>query len=188
MSQVLRQQIEKVIKITDEEFEKVLSYFSSRQFRKHQFMVQEGNVAAHEFFIVEGLVKSFYIDEEGKEHIVQFAMGGYWITDTEAFLKAEPAGLNIYCLEHCQTLSITQQNLEKLCAESDKMQYYFRKKAVHDIAHLQRRILCLIRGTAADRYHDLLTNFPELAQRVPKTAIASYLGVSRETLSRMMLQ
>ena len=187
MSQALRSQIEKIVSLTDDEFETVLSYFSVRNFLKHQFIVQEGNPVRQNFFIVKGLVKSFQLSEEGKENIVQFAMDGYWVTDTEAFYQQKTAQLNINCLENCQTLSITHQNLEKLCAESDKMEYYFRKKAFNDIAQLQRRILCLIKGTAADRYHDLADNYPELIQRVPKAMIASYLGVSRETLSRMTL-
>jgi hypothetical protein len=68
------------------------------------------------------------------------------------------------------------------------MELFFRRKAFQDIALLQRRVLCLIKGTATDRYHDLISSNPQLLQRVPKTMIASYLGVSRETLSRMITQ
>ena len=186
MSKLLRDQIETIIKLTDEEFERALSYFTVRQFVKHQFLVQEGNPVTHQFFIDKGLAKSFYIDEEAKEHIVQFAMEGNWITDTESFYQKKLAQLNIYCLENCQTFAITHDNLESLCRDQPKLEFYFRKKAFDEIALLHHRILCLLKGTAADRYHDLINNFPQLVQRVSKTMIASYLGVSRETLSRLM--
>jgi CRP-like cAMP-binding protein len=96
--------------------------------------------------------------------------------------------LNIYCLENAEMLAITYENIEKICAGLEKMQKYFRRKTIEQNILLQRRILCLITNNAANRYHELATNYPELIQRVPKKMIASYLGVSRETLSRLMPQ
>lgn len=188
MSQVLRQQIESIVAVTDEEFELVLSYFTPKDFRKHQFIIQEGDLVSKNYFIVQGLTKSFYTDETGREHIVQFAMDNGWTTDVQAFYGQMKSTLNIYCLENTQTLAISYENIEKLCAQLDKMQYYFRKKATEENTQLQRRIQCLISNNATNRYHDLATNYPELIQRVPKKMIASYLGVSRETLSRLMPQ
>jgi CRP-like cAMP-binding protein len=186
MSRVLRQQIETIVSLTDQEFDLVLSHFTTKYFRKHQFIVQADTIVTQNYFIVKGLTKSFHIDSAGKEWVLDFALDAHWITDVEAFYQHKEATLNIYCIEDCHTLSISNQNLEVLCTRVPKMEYYFRRKSIKDNTRLQRRILCLIRNNATDRYHDLITNNPQLVHRVPKALIASYLGVSRETLSRMM--
>jgi CRP-like cAMP-binding protein len=188
MSQILREHIESVVSLSDSEFEFVLSHFKPRRFRKHQFLVQEGNAVTQIYFIVQGLAKSFYVDEEGREHITQFSVDSYWTTDNDAFYNNTQATINIACLENTESLSLAYEDMEKLCASLNKMEYFFRKKAIADNILLEKRALCLIKNNAADRFHDLLSNYPELVQRVPKTLIASYLGVSRETLSRLLLQ
>jgi CRP-like cAMP-binding protein len=186
MSQALRNQIELTISLSDEEFEFVLSHFTHKHYRRHQFLVQEGHLVLHTWFILQGLTKSFYTDETGKEHIIHFAMDNGWTTDTTAFHQHINSSLNIYCLENCETLSITYENMEKLCAQLDKMQYYFRKKTIEENIQFQRRTQCLLAYDATNRYHELITNYPALINRVPKKMIASYLGVSRETLSRLL--
>ena len=81
MEEILRQQIEKIVQLTDEEFQVVLPYFSTRTYLKHQYVVQAGNHAPNDHFVVKGLLKSFYIDDKGKTHILQFAMEDWWISD-----------------------------------------------------------------------------------------------------------
>lgn len=188
MNHPLRQQLEKYITLTDEEFEFILSHFTQKKFRKHQFIVQEDQPVSFNYLIVRGLVKKFYADETGGEHIVHFAMEGDWVTDTHAFHLQKKSTHNIYCLENCEALVISYENLEKLCAQMNKMQLFFRKIALEEIMQLQCRTKCLITNNATDRYHHLISNFPDLVQRVPKKLIASYLGVSRETLSRLSVQ
>jgi len=188
MSELLRQQIESVVTLTDHEFEQVLSHFTPKKFRKHQFLVQEGELVRNNFFIARGLTKSFFTDETGKEHIVHFAMDNDWVTDAQAFHLQKKSTVNIYCLENCDSFAITYDNLQKLCSGLQKMQYYFRQKAIEENIALQRRIQCIISNDATNRYHDLATNYPELIQRVPKKMIASFLGISRETLSRLLPQ
>ena len=184
----LRGRIESVVALTDAEFDQVLSCFTEKKFRKHQFMVQEGNYVPDYFFLEHGLTKSFFIDETGREHILHLAMDNNWITDVQAFHRQEKSKINIYCLEDCETMAISLQNLEKLCAASGKMQYFFRQNTIEENIQFQRRIQCFISNNAANRYHELVTKNPGLIQRVPKKLIASYLGVSRETLSRLLLQ
>jgi CRP-like cAMP-binding protein len=188
MMEALRAHIEKIVSLTDEEFEFVCSHFSSKRFSKHQYIVQDGQFVNYAYFLNEGLVKTFYLDERGKEHILDFAMDGDWITDNQSLYQHKKAEINIYCLKNCETFYISCENIGKLCASLDKMQGYFRKKAVEENIRLQRRILCLLKNNATDRYHDLIKNYPELVRKVPKTLIASYVGVSRETLSRMLVK
>jgi CRP-like cAMP-binding protein len=125
------------------------------------------------------------MNEDGKEHILQFGTENRWISDPQAFHTQARATLNIQCLEDTKTVYIDFQDREKLCADLQKMEHFFRKKTTSEQIMLQRRILCLLSNNAQDRYEDLLQQYPKLIQRVPKKMIASYLGVSRETLSRL---
>lgn len=183
MNQVLRQHIERVVPLSDEEFDYILSLFTRKKYLKHQFLVQEGNYVEHDYFIMSGLAKASRFDEDGKEHIIQFGMSNCWISDPQAYHHQGKATLNVQCLEGCETLLITFKDREQLCADLQKMEYFFRKKATDESIKLQRRILCLISNNAKDKYEDLIISYPGLDQRVSKAMIASYLGVSRETLS-----
>ncbi|MEP1487225.1 MAG: Crp/Fnr family transcriptional regulator [Algibacter sp.] len=185
MSKILREHIEKFISLSDEEFEFVLSHFSQKRFLKHQFLIQEGDSVNNDFFILNGLLKASHRNDENKEYILQFATENSWITDPQAYNNQTIATLNIQCLEDGNSLFITLENKEKLCNSLQKMESFFRKKTTKEHILLQRRILCLISNNAKNRYEDLIKQYPSLIQRVPKTMIASYLGVSRETLSRL---
>lgn len=184
MSDILRKQIEKIIPLTDEEFEYILSHFVKRKFRKHQFLVQNEQPVVFDYFILKGCVKSYHTDTNGKIHILQFGMQDWWITDYQAYYYQTNATIDIDCIEDTELLCLSYENREKLCAEIHKVEHFFRKKTnVRNVA-LQQRILALISSNAKERYDSLLVQYPLLFQKVPKHLIASYLGVSRETLSR----
>ena len=181
----LRKQIEEIVKLTDEEFAFVLEHFSAKRFKKHQIVLHEGDFARYDFFIIKGLMKVSRLDFDGKEHILQFGMENWWITDAEAFHNKTKSTLSVDCLEDTETFSLTLENKEKLSDELPKMQTFFLKKTTNGYIALQKRILCFLSSNANNRYHNLLTLYPGLIQRIPKAMIASYLGVTRETLSRL---
>lgn len=185
MSEILRQQIEKITPLTDKEFDYILSHFTLKKLKKHQFLLHEGDFVSNDHFVINGLIKAYYVNQEGKEHIMQFAMEDWWITDYQAYFNETKALLNIDCLESTQVLCLSLHNREKLCADMHKIEHFFRKKSNSGYVALQRRILSLLNSNAKERYEQLLQQYPTLFQRVPKTLIASYLGVSRETLSRL---
>lgn len=185
MSEILRQQIEKITPLTDKEFDYILSHFVIKKLKKHQFLLQEGDTVDHDYFVTKGLLKAYYVNADGKEHILQFAMEDWWISDYQAHFKGTKATLNINCLEDTELLALSVLNREKLCADLHKMEHFFRKKSTAGYAALQRRILSLLNSNAKERYEQLQEQYPVLMQRVPKTLLASYLGVSRETLSRL---
>ncbi|TRX61873.1 Crp/Fnr family transcriptional regulator [Fulvivirga sp. M361] len=182
----LRQQIEEIVSLTDEEFELVLSHFEQKAFKKHKLIIQQGDYVRHDYFVVKGLMKASRISSEGKEHIIHFAMENWWITDPEAFHYGTKASLSVDCLEDSIVFSLSLENKEKLCHDLQKMEYFFRKKTTAGYIALQKRIMCFISSKSSERYHNLLEQYPDLIQRIPKTMIASYLGVSRETLSRLI--
>lgn len=185
MKHPLRNHIEEIIELTDGEFDFVLSHFESINRRKHQYLVQEGEYVNKEFWIIKGCTKSYFLDDKGKEHILRFAMEHYWITDYESFVKQIPSKIYIDCLEDCELLYISFENRDKLTAAMHKMERFWAKKSKFGRIALQSRILSLLKNSPKERYDLLLEHYPKLFQRVPKKLIASYLGVSRETLSRL---
>jgi CRP-like cAMP-binding protein len=185
MSPKLREHIEKITPLTDTEFDYILSHFTPRSFKKHQFVIQKGDPVKNDYFVIAGLLKAYHTDQDGKDHIIQFAMEDWWISDYQAYFNETPATLHIDCLENVEVLCLSLTNREKLCADLHKMEHFFRRKSNSGYVALQRRILSLLDSNAKERYEQLLQQYPTLFQRVPKTLIAAYLGVSRETLSRL---
>jgi CRP-like cAMP-binding protein len=184
MSVALRQHFEQITPLTDAEFDYILSHFTSKKLKKHQFLVQEDELVRNDHFVIEGLLKASHTDSDGKAHILQFAMEDWWVTDYQAYFSQLPATLTIDCIEDVELLCLSLQNRDKLCAELHKIEHFFRRKSNLGYIALQRRVLSLLNNNAKERYEQLLKQYPSLFQRVPKTLIASYLGVSRETLSR----
>jgi CRP-like cAMP-binding protein len=187
MSQLLRKHFEQYTSLTNEEFDYLLSHFTTKKLKKHQFLLQPGETVISDYYVVTGLLKATYINEDGKEHIMQFAMEDWWITDYQAYFSSTAATLLIDCIEDVELLGISLQNRDKICAELHKIEHFFRKKSSMGYIALQRRILSLLNNNAKERYQQLLQLYPNLFQRVPKTLLAAYLGVSRETLSRLSL-
>jgi len=185
MDHILRQQIETITPLTDEEFEYILSHFVSKKLKKHQFALQEGETVPNDFYVVKGCLKSYFTDNTGKEHILQFGMQDWWITDYQAYYSQTIATINIDCIEDSELLCLSFENREKLCAEMHKIEHFFRKKTNKRNIALQQRILSLLSNNAKEKYDQLLQLYPALFQKVPKHIIASYLGVTRETLSRL---
>jgi CRP-like cAMP-binding protein len=184
MSIALRQHIEKITPLTDGEFDYILAHFTTKKLKKHQFLIQEGDMVPNDYFVEKGLLKAYHTDKEGKEHIMQFAMEDWWVSDYQAYFSQAAATLTVDCIEEVELLCLSLHNRDKICAELHKMEHFFRRKSNAGYVALQRRILSLLNSSAKERYNQLLHQYPALFQRVPKTLIASYLGVSRETLSR----
>lgn len=184
MSIELRRHFEKITPLTDQEFDYILSHFTSKKLKKHQFLIQEGDNVTNDYFVVKGLLKAYHVDKEGKEYIMQFAMEDWWVTDYQAYFNQTKATLNIDCIEEVEILCLSLHNRDKICADLHKIEHFFRRKSNMGYVALQLRILSMLNSNAKERYEQLLLQYPTLFQRVPKTLIASYLGVSRETLSR----
>lgn len=185
MQASLREHIEKLIPLTDDEFAFVNSHFTSKKFKKHQFLIQEGNPVPYSYFVVSGLLKLVHTDANGKEHIVSFAMEDWWESDYYAFFTQTEATLSLICLEDTEVLYCSFEDYKKLCDGLQKMERFFLQKATFGFLGSQRRIISWQTSNSKERYEQLLKQYPSLFQRVSKNLIASYLGVSRETLSRL---
>jgi CRP-like cAMP-binding protein len=185
MSQILKQQFQEIIEITDQEFDYILSHFIYKKFKKHHFLIQEGQQVVYDYFVLSGRVKSYFTDENGKIHILLFGQQNWWITDYEAYYYQKNATVNVDCITDTEVLCLSNENREKLCKEFQKIESFFRKKTNCRNVALQNRILTLLSSSAKERYEKFLSEYPNLVQKLPKHILASYLGITRETLSRL---
>ncbi|MDO6432663.1 Crp/Fnr family transcriptional regulator [Flavitalea sp. BT771] len=185
MQAKLREHIEKIVSLTDDEFTFVLSHFSFRKVKKHQFLIQEGDLVNYSYYVVSGLLKLSHTDANDKEHILHFAMEDWWVSDYKAYFSRTKATLSLDCLEEAGVFCLSLADSEKLFAGLPKMEHFFLKKSHFGYIASQQRVLSLLTTSAKERYEQFLMQYPSLMQRVNKSLIASYLGVSRETLSRL---
>ncbi|WP_231426602.1 MULTISPECIES: Crp/Fnr family transcriptional regulator [Pedobacter] len=185
MSAELRKHIEEIVPLTDQEFDFINNHFKTKSLKKHQYLIQEDEFVKNIYFVVKGLLKATYTDINGKEYIIQFAMENWWISDFQAFYNETKSITNITCLENVELLYISKAHLDKICSESHKMEHFFRVKNSSGYVALQQRILSLLSTHPKERFEQFTHQYPQLLQRVSKTIIAAYLGISRETLSRL---
>ena len=171
--------------LTDEEFDHFFSHFKSLSFKKGQVVVREGDEVDHEYFVVSGCLKAFFINDATKMHILQFAMPTWWTTDYNALYTQTKATINVDCITDVELLALSSDDREKLCREIHQAEYFFRWRTNKGYVASQKRLLSLMNNDAKARYEELLKLYPQLYSLVPKQLIAAYLGVSRETLSRL---
>jgi CRP-like cAMP-binding protein len=185
MFEFLRTKIDATIRITDEEFEFCKSLFTPKKLRRRQYLLQEGDVSKYTAFVSKGILRTYTVDEKGAEHILQFAMEGWWMGDLYSFLTSEPSIFNMEAIEDCELLLISRSSWELLLEKVPAFERYFRILLQNNLIATQRRLMRSFSESAEDQYLKLLDTYPDCVQRVPQHMIAAYLGVTRETLSRI---
>jgi len=182
---ILKQHISKTAKLTDEEFDYFFSHFNEETFKKGQVIIGEGDRVEREYFVLSGFLKAFFINDEAKMFILQFSMPTWWTSDYNALYNKTRATINIDCITDTTVLSITNTDREKLCNTLHEAEHFFRWRTNKGYIAVQKRLLSLMNSDAKSRYEELLGQYPALYDVVPKHLLAAYLGVSRETLSRL---
>lgn len=185
MSQALFQSINQKIQLTEAELQHCLNYFISRKLSKKQYLLRAGEVCQHITLVEHGLLCSYTIDAKGAEHVLQFAPEGWWISDNYSFLTGEPSSYFIESLEEAELLLLPPLAMEEMLLHIPKMERFFRLLMQNNLIAQQRRTLSSLSLSAEERYTRLLGQYPEIVQRVPQHLIASYLGITPETLSRI---
>lgn len=185
MFELLEKSIGEKVSITPEEFEFCKTLFIPKKMRKKQYLLQDGDVCKYTAFVEKGMLRMFSIDEKGNEPILQFSMEGWWIADLYSFLTDEPSPYNIEALEECELLLITKPSWNILLERVPAFERYFRILIQNSLIATQRRLMSTISETAQEKYINLINNFPGCLQRIPQHMIASYLGITPETLSRI---
>jgi len=183
--ELLKQHIFKTITLTDEQFDYFFSHFKPLSFKKGQTIISEGDEVDCEYFVVSGCLKAFFINDDIKMYILQFAMPTWWTSDYNALYSHSRATINVDCITDAEVLCLKSADREKLCAEIHPIEHFFRWRTNRGYVASQKRLLSFMNNDAKKRYEELLALYPELYNLVPKHLIAAYLGITRETLSRL---
>ena len=171
--------------LPDHEREAIMDAFDRKVLRKRQYFLQEGDVCKHIGFIVKGSSRMFSVDEKGHEHIIHFGLECWWISDPESFLGLVPSSYNIEMLEDSELLVIAVPKASELRQKSRCFDLTVKILDKNAAIATQKRIHSAIGMSAEERYIDLSMSYPQFLDRFPMNMIASYLGVSPETLSRI---
>jgi CRP-like cAMP-binding protein len=182
---ILKAHISKTVSLTEEAFLHFSSHFKPLTFKKGQTIIREGDKVEGEYFVIAGCLKTFYINDEVKMHILQFAMPTWWASDYEALYDQTRAKVNLDCVTDAEVLYLSGEDREKLCRDIHQVEHFFRWRTNRGYVAANKRLLSLMNNDAKTRYEELLKLYPQLYNLVPKHLIAAYLGVSRETLSRL---
>jgi CRP-like cAMP-binding protein len=183
--ELLKEHITKQASLTSTEFDYFFGHFKPLSFKKGQVVIREGDKVDNEYFVVSGCMKTFYINDEVKMHILQFAMPTWWASDYNALYTQTRATVNLDCITDVELLSLSNADREKLCREIHQVEYFFRWRTNRGYVAAHKRLLSFMNNDAKTRYEELMKLYPQLYNLVPKHLIAAYLGVSRETLSRL---
>ncbi|WP_298391276.1 Crp/Fnr family transcriptional regulator [Hydrotalea sp.] len=179
------QHLNKKITLTRAEEELIKSRLIVKKLRKKQYLLQEGDICKYTAFVEKGILRSYTVDGNGGEHIAQFAMEGWFIADLYSFFSGEPAIYNIDAVEDAELVLMTKSANDMLLQQCPKYQTLMLELITNAYIALQRRLNAIPHLTVDERYQKLVQQYPVLVNRVPQHMIASYLGITPETLSRV---
>jgi CRP-like cAMP-binding protein len=177
--------VERFLRLTAEVVMLLGAGFTAVPVRKRQLLVQPGFTATHRFFVVQGSFRAYVTTDEGQEHTIQLAIENCWISDYNSYISQQPASMFLVALEDSLVLRISFEEEERLKAASHTLETFFRIQAELSAAFLYRRLTTMLTQTATERYQTLAATQPLLVQRIPQYALASYLGMTTEFLSKI---
>lgn len=185
MYELLKKSIQEHASLSDEEWEMCKNNFRPKRMLKRQFLLQEGDVCRELAFVEKGSLYSYTVDSSGNKHVIRFAFDGWWMANLHSFFTENPTRLNIEVLEESELLVLNRKNHEKLLEEIPAYERYHRIILQNAYVALQQRVENALGLTADEKYVRLIEQNPEFMNRVPLNLVASYLGMSPETLSRV---
>lgn len=180
--------INKYVLLTNEEETILLSKLSYRKYLKGQYVVQQGDVCKYSGFVISGCTRTFYVDDEGQEHIVMFSAENWWASEIGSFVSQTPSDYNVQCIEDTELIQLSYIDQEELFKEIPKLERFFRLILEKAFVASQKRIITSFSLTAKEQYLNFKNKYPKLEHRIPQYMVASYLGISREFLSRVKSQ
>lgn len=181
----LHQHINKRIPIENDEFERVMNCFVSEKFDKGQRIIVPGETVKHQYFVLKGCLRTFLIDPTGKEHTIQFAAENWWVSDYISYYQSNNSELTVECIESCELLKANIDALKVLFDELPKIERFFRLQLESAFVAFQTRILSNLHKNAKQRYEVFIEQYPHIEQRLKNYQIASFLGITPESLSRL---
>lgn len=181
----LKMHILKRHSFTEEELDDFCENFKLVRVKKRQFIVQPEFVAKNRFYVVQGSFRAYVIGDEGQEHTIQFAIDDWWITDYNSYIFQQPASMFVMALEDSVVLQISHDVEQGLKKRKHVYESFFRVLAEHTAAHMARRVILNLTKTAEQRFDFVQQQYPEIVSRVPQYALASFLGITTEYLSKL---
>lgn len=185
MYELFFQKLNEKVNFSDEEVNSIKTYLTPKKLRKKQYLLQEGDVCKFIAFVEKGVLRAYTIGEKGSEHIIQFALEGWLISDLYSFLMSVPATYNIDALEDSELVLISKQAHDELLKKLPKYETYIRLQLTGAYFSMQKRLTSILSLSLEERYTNLTAIYPDIIQRVPQHMIASYMGLTPETLSRV---
>jgi len=179
----LKQHFDNYFPLSAEELDALSAFFTQRNVKRRQFVLQQGDVCRHFTFVVSGCLKMYAVDKNGKEHNLQFIAENDWATDLSSFYSEKPSQLYIEAIEPTVVLQAKHDDILHLYTHYHKFDHNFRVIIEQKYIELQDRVLQNISSSAEERYDYFLKQYPEISTRLPNTQIASYLGITPEFLS-----
>jgi CRP-like cAMP-binding protein len=185
MLEKFRAYLEKSLPITDEQFDLISKDLKVKTFEKNELILSQGEICSKTYFVTEGLLRSYSIDSKGKVHVIQFAPELWWLSERNGFLFNEAADFNLDAVEPTTAIIIPKDYFKESIPHLPGLQDLNLIMLNNFIRFMQRRINMLLSATAEERYLDFIKLYPNLTLRVPQWMIASYLGITPESLSRV---
>ena len=177
--------VNKRIPLTEAEADEFAAAFKLVKVKKRQFIIQPDFVARHRSYVLQGSFRIYVVDDHGQDHTIQMSVEDWWVSDYNSYIFQKPATMFVVALEDSIILQLTFEKEQELKAANPKFETFFRIMAERTAAFFQRRIISALTLTAEQRYDDFLEKYPLLVNRMPQYAVASYLGMTTEFLSKI---
>ena len=177
--------INRIVSLTEDEEKILTSLIDYRKLRKGQYFLQQGDVCKFSGFVVSGCTKTFYVDDEGQEHVIMFSVEDWWTSDMGSYISQKPADYSVQCLEDTELIQFSFENQDLMMKEIPKLERFFRIIVEKAFVASQKRIVRNFSMNAKERYIYFRDQYPQIEQRIPQYLIASYLGITKEFLSKI---
>lgn len=177
--------VARYVELSDSEIAAFTSILKITRVKKRQFIIQPGFVSEYRNYIVKGAVRVFYLDDAGKEHTVSIGIEDWFFTDFHSYLNRTPAEYYAEALEDSVIIQMKYDDVEELCGRIHALCQYFRLYIEKALSYSNQRVITNISKTSEERYWEYVTKYPQIANRVPQYVLASYLGISPESISRI---
>lgn len=182
---LLYQNLNRYTHISEAEFELIETVLVKRNVKRKRTILNEGEISRYLFFVVAGSLRSFTLDPSANEHVMQFAFEGHWVSDLSSFITQSPGEIVIEAIEDSEVLLLPRHELDLLFDKIPALEKFFRQLYQRAYVALQKRVSTRESTSAKERYKELISKHPNIAKRVPLLSIASYLGITAESLSRI---
>ena len=182
---LLFKSLQSLVHFSEEEYHLLMEKMIQKKIKRKQFLIHEGQIAKEAAFVVGGCLRSYSIDQNGFEHIMQFAPESWWITDMYSFISQKPAYLTVDAIADSEVLLLKREDQLLLFEEIPSLERYFRILTENSLVNSRKRLMENLSLTAKERYANFCKSYPMLINELPQKLIASYIGVTPEFLSKL---